>query len=92
MGKGNPLNEGVELFKLCLPGVIDKTRYMLPETGGLIFEIDEFHGLNEGLILAEIELPSENHNFDKPDWLGEEVTGDPRYYNSALSVRPFTKW
>lgn len=87
-----PLNEGVELFKLCLPGVIDKTRYMLPETGGLIFEIDEFHGLNEGLILAEIELPSENHNFDKPSWLGEEVTGDPRYYNSALSVRPFTKW
>lgn len=87
-----PLNEGVELLKLCEPGIIDKTRYMLPEKQGLIFEVDEFYGLNRGLILAEIELPSEDYDFDRPPWLGEEVTGDPRYYNSALSKKPYSKW
>ena len=77
------------LDELC--GAIDKTRYRLPQ-GALCWEIDVFHGDNDGLIVAEIELPSEDTPFDKPDWLGEEVTGDPRYYNSALSSTPFNQW
>lgn len=87
-----PLNEGIELLKLCEPGVIDKTRYFLPEKRGLIFEVDEFYGLNKGLVLAEIELPSEDYDFDRPPWLGEEVTGDARYYNSSLSRKPYLRW
>lgn len=79
------------LDELCGAGVIDKTRYRLPQ-GALCWEIDVFHGDNDGLIVAEIELPSEDTPFDKPDWLGEEVTGDPRYYNSALSSTPFNQW
>ncbi|WP_286826745.1 CYTH domain-containing protein [Alcanivorax sp. UBA3183] len=79
------------LDELCGAGVIDKTRYRLPQ-GELCWEIDVFHGDNDGLIVAEIELPSEDTPFDKPDWLGEEVTGDARYYNSALSSTPFNQW
>ena len=79
------------LDELCNAGVIDKTRYRLPQ-GELCWEIDVFHGDNDGLIVAEIELPSEDSPFDKPDWLGEEVTGDARYYNSALSSTPFNQW
>ena len=79
------------LDELCGAGVIDKTRYRLPQ-GELCWEIDVFHGDNDGLIVAEIELPSEDSPFDKPDWLGEEVTGDARYYNSALSSTPFNQW
>ena len=79
------------LDELCNSGVIDKTRYRLPQ-GELCWEIDVFHGDNDGLIVAEIELPSEDPPFDKPDWLGEEVTGDARYYNSALSSTPFNQW
>lgn len=79
------------LDELCNAGVIDKTRYRLPQ-GELCWEIDVFHGDNDGLIVAEIELPSEDTPFDKPDWLGEEVTGDARYYNSALSSTPFSQW
>jgi adenylate cyclase len=79
------------LDELCGAGVIDKTRYRLPQ-GELCWEIDVFHGDNDGLIVAEIELPSEDTAFDKPEWLGEEVTGDPRYYNSALSTNPYTQW
>ena len=79
------------LDELCNSGVIDKTRYRLPQ-GELCWEIDVFHGDNDGLMVAEIELPSEDTPFDKPDWLGEEVTGDARYYNSALSTNPYTQW
>ena len=78
------------LDELCNAGVIDKTRYRLPQ-GTLCWEIDVFHGENDGLIVAEIELPSEDTPFDRPAWLGEEVTGDPRYYNSALSSTPFNQ-
>ena len=83
-----PVAEAEELLKLCLPAVIEKTRYIIPEYSGLIFEVDEFYGLHKGLVLAEIELPSESHTFVYPDWLGQEVTGLPQYYNSYLSSNP----
>jgi adenylate cyclase len=87
-----PVPETDELLKICEPGVIDKTRFIVPEQDGLKFEVDEFYGDNEGLTVAEIELPSEDHPFKKPDWLGEEVTGDVRYYNSMLMKNPFKSW
>lgn len=83
--------EAKELIKLCEPGVIDKTRYLIP-VGKHVFEVDEFFGENEGLIVAEIELGSEDEKYEKPEWLGEEVTGDERYYNASLVKRPYTKW
>ncbi|MDR3653052.1 MAG: CYTH domain-containing protein [Paludibacter sp.] len=86
-----PLNEAEELLQLCEPGAIDKTRYEIP-VGKHTFEVDEFYGENSGLILAEIELENENENFIKPDWLGEEVTGDRRYYNSSLTKNPYKNW
>ena len=86
------LEEASSLLEICEPGVIDKTRFIVPEESGLKFEVDEFYGDNEGLTVAEIELPSEDHPFTKPDWLGEEVTGDVRYYNSMLMKNPFKKW
>lgn len=82
------LADAQDLMKLCLPGIIDKTRYLIP-CGEYTFEVDEFHGDNEGLIIAEIELPHPDAPFEHPDWLGEEVTGDPRYYNSSLVRLPF---
>ncbi|NSW95871.1 MAG: CYTH domain-containing protein [Bacteroidales bacterium] len=72
-----------ELMKVCLPGRIVKTRYIVPYRNHK-FEVDVFHGANEGLIIAELELSHENEEFEKPDWLGKEVTGDPSYYNSNL--------
>lgn len=87
-----PTNEVNELLELCEPGVIDKTRFIVPEASGLKFEVDEFYGENEGLTVAEIELPSEDHPFEKPDWLGEEVTGDARFYNSMLMKNPYKSW
>ena len=80
-----------DLLKICEPGVIDKTRYEI-KAGKHTFEVDEFYGDNNGLIVAEIELESENEVFAKPAWLGEEVTGDARYYNSMLMKNPYTKW
>ena len=85
-----PASEAVELMALCGSGVIDKTRYLVP-FGSHTYEVDVFHGANEGLVLAEIELAEEQETFEKPSWLGEEVTGDPRYYNSMLSLHPFSK-
>ena len=85
-----PVSEALELMNLCVSGVIDKTRYLVPY-GGHIYEVDVFHGANEGLVLAEIELADEQEKFEKPSWLGEEVTGDVRYYNSMLSLHPFSK-
>lgn len=87
-----PVSEVNELLELCEPGVIDKTRFIVPEPSGLKFEVDEFYGNNEGLTVAEIELPSEDHPFEKPEWLGEEVTGDAKYYNSMLMKNPFKNW
>ena len=86
-----PVVEAEELMKLCEPGIIEKTRYLV-EIEEHTFEIDEFFGENEGLIVAEIELHSENDTFKKPEWLGEEVTGEIRYYNSQLSQNPFINW
>ena len=81
-----PLEEGEMLFKLALPTVIIKTRYIVPQ-GSLYFEVDVFEGDYKGLILAEIELPSEKTSIDLPPWIGKEVTGDKRYYNSYLSSK-----
>ncbi len=86
-----PVGEVNELLKLCEPGVIDKTRYLVP-AGKHTFEVDEFYGENEGLVVAEVELASEDEAFEIPDWLGQEVTGDVKYYNSMLMKNPFTKW
>lgn len=86
-----PVDEAIELLKLCEKGIIDKTRFEV-KIGNHIFEIDEFYGENEGLIMAEIELNSETETFEKPSWLGIEVTNDKRYYNSYLSQNPFMKW
>ena len=88
-----PLADAQSLLKLAEPGVIDKTRHLIKNTDGRhIWEVDEFHGDNEGLVMAEIELESENDLFDKPSWLGKEVTGDKRYYNAFLSEKPFKNW
>ena len=86
-----PVEEAQELLKLCEPGVINKVRHLV-KADPYIYEVDEFHGDNEGLIIAEIELPSEDAVFPKPEWLGEEVTGDLRYYNSMLKKTPYTTW
>ena len=86
-----PLKDAEELLKLCEPGVIEKTRYKI-RSGKHVFEVDEFHGDNEGLIVAEIELSSGDESFEKPTWLGKEVTGDQKYYNSSLSKNPFQRW
>lgn len=87
-----PLVEAKQLLKICKPGFIKKTRYIIPEKSGLKFEVDEFYGDNEGLTIAEIELPTEDHLFEKPEWLGKEVTTDARYSNAMLAKNPFTKW
>ena len=88
-----PIADAQSLLKLAEPGTIDKTRHLIKNTDGKhIWEVDEFHGDNEGLIMAEIELESESDLFDKPSWLGKEVTGDKRYYNAFLSEKPFKNW
>ena len=86
-----PVSEVEQLLAICEPGVIDKTRYLV-KSGDKTFEVDEFYGENEGLILAEIELSSEEESFTKPEWLGPEVTGDSKYYNSMLMKNPFKNW
>jgi adenylate cyclase len=83
--------EAEELLKLCEPGMIEKIRYEI-EVGKHIFEVDEFLGENEGLLLAEVELSSETEEFQKPSWLGPEVTGDLKYYNSYLIKKPYNSW
>lgn len=85
------LEEAKSLLKLCEQGVIEKTRYEV-KSGKHTIEIDVFHGENEGLIMAEVELEDENEAILKPNWLGKEVTGDKRYYNSYISLYPFNKW
>lgn len=83
--------DAVRLLELCEGFVIDKTRYLVP-FGEVVFEVDVFEGANQGLVIAEVELQSEGQIFEKPDWLGDELTGDKRYYNAYLSVHPFTTW
>ncbi len=86
------VEEASTLLEICEPGVIDKSRFIVPEKTGLEFEVDEFYGENEGLTVAEIELPSEDFSFEKPEWLGEEVTGDVRFYNAMLMKNPYKNW
>lgn len=86
-----PLQEAKELMRLCEPGMIDKMRYLI-RSGKHVFEVDEFYGENQGLTIAEVELASENECFEKPDFVGEEVTGDVRYYNSFLMKVPYSRW
>ena len=86
-----PLDEARDLMKLCEPGMIDKTRYLV-QSGKHVFEVDEFYGENEGLVVAEVELASEDEYFEKPGFIGEEVTGIAKYYNSFLMKFPYTKW
>ena len=85
------LMEAKPLLDLCEKGVLLKTRYEI-QVGKHVYEVDVFHGENEGLIIAEIELSSEQEVFKKPNWLGKEVTGDNRYYNSYISQKPFAAW
>lgn len=85
------LTEAENLMALCESGIIEKTRFEI-DIGDHIFEVDEFLGDNDGLTVAEVELKSESESFQKPAWLGEEVTGDIKYYNSNLSNDPFKNW
>ena len=85
------VEEAEQLFALCEPGVIDKTRYLV-RSGSHVFEVDEFYGDNEGLVMAEVELSRADEPFEKPDVIGEEVTGDRRFYNSHLRQNPFKLW
>lgn len=86
-----PKEEAKTLLELCEPGQIKKTRFYV-NVGQHVFEVDVFHGDNQGLIVAEVELSSEDEGFQKPNWLGKEVTGDIKYYNSMLSKKPYTTW
>lgn len=86
-----PVDEAEELLRLCEPSLIEKTRYIIKH-GDHMFEVDEFSGDNAGLIIAEVELKSEDEHFEKPSWLGKEVTSESKYYNSSLSRKPFKDW
>lgn len=86
-----PVGDARELLNICEPGVIEKTRYLIKK-GTHHFEVDEFHGDNSGLVIAEVELLSEDELFEKPEWLGVEVTGDPRFFNSMLVKKPYNQW
>jgi CYTH domain-containing protein len=98
------LQEAEDLFVLCKPGSVDKTRWIVPAghdggstgsptvTTSRCFEVDEFHGENEGLVMAEIELGNPDEPFASPSWLGEEVTDDKRYYNGYLAEHPYKTW
>ena len=85
------LDEAAHLMELCEPGMIDKTRYLV-RSGRHVFEVDEFYGENDGLVMAEVELQSEDEPFTKPEFIADEVTGDRRFYNSSLRKMPFTLW
>jgi adenylate cyclase len=86
-----PVADAEDLLKLCVGGLIDKTRHYLRHAG-FLWEIDVFEGDNAGLIVAEIELPSADTEFAKPDWAGRQVTDELRYYNLALAERPYSRW
>lgn len=86
-----PLDDAKELLQLCEQPLIEKNRRII-KVAGMDWEVDEFLGQNEGLVVAEIELESEDQPFKRPDWVGKEVTDDPRYFNSRLSVEPYSTW
>ena len=86
-----PGRDALALLGICEGGIIEKDRYYVPFAGHT-FEVDEFFGDNEGLVMAEVELSSEDEAFEKPEWLGQEVTGDSRYYNSSLRKHPYIQW
>ncbi len=86
-----PMVDAEEMLLLCASGLIDKTRHTIPY-GDHLFEVDHFHGANEGLVLAEVELDDESEVFRAPPWLGREVTGDPRYHNALLAQHPYRHW
>lgn len=86
-----PVAEARELMELCAGSLIEKTRY-LHRIGPHVWEVDVFHGENHGLIVAEIELGDESETFDRPEWVGDEVSFDPRYSNSSLSMKPYKQW
>lgn len=87
-----PRREAEEMLSdLCLQPIIEKTRHRV-RFGGRTWEVDEFTGDNEGLVIAEVELDSEDEGVDLPDWVGDEVTGDPRFYNANLVARPYREW
>jgi len=86
-----PPEEADALLALCEPGMIDKTRHYVP-VNDCVFEVDEFHGENAGLIIAELELAHADDPVTSPSWLGPEVTGDPRYYNASLKAHPYRDW
>ncbi len=84
-------DEGLSLLRLCEPGIIDKVRWLVP-VGNHVFEVDEFFGENAGLVIAEVELTHIDEDFERPNFLGEEVTGQRRYYNSSLRLQPYGTW
>ena len=86
-----PFVDGENLMSLCDPGIIDKTRWLV-KSGRHTFEVDEFHGDNDGLVVAEVELASEDEPYEKPAFIGQEVTGDRRCYNSQLRRNPYKRW
>ena len=86
-----PVRDAEEMMLLCEDGIVSKTRHLI-NAGKHVFEVDEFDGDNEGLVIAEVELEDENEPFEKPNWLGAEVTGNVRYYNSYLSMHPYGEW
>lgn len=85
------LADAEDLMRICEPGIIDKTRYLV-RCGSHVFEVDEFYGENEGLVMAEVELGSEDEPYEHPNFLGKEVTGDRRFYNSHLRQNPYRLW
>ena len=85
------LEEAEELMQLCKPGKIDKIRFLV-QSKNHVFEVDEFYGENEGLVMAEVELGAEDESYEKPSFIGREVTGNPAYYNSSLMKNPFKSW
>lgn len=87
-----PLEDAQDLMLICEPGIIDKHRYLVPASDGHVWEVDEFHEDNDGLIMAELELQSEDEPFVLPPFIGREVTGDRRFYNSHMRTNPFKLW
>ncbi len=89
---GIPLADATELLELCQPPLIEKMRYRIPAAAGLVWEVDEFGGENQGLIVAEIELTDAEQQIELPDWIGSEVSNDSRYFNANLAKQPFSRW
>ncbi len=88
-----PVRDALDLLQLCEPGLIDKHRYLVKTADGRhTWEVDEFHGDNDGLVIAEVELGSEKETFERPHFIGKEVTGDRRYYNGHLRANPYKFW